>query len=244
MSHNRVKLVESETDILREVVMAFDPGWLQPVLKRTLGPLSRRIWDIDIIGESNIPSSGPALIAPNHIAFIDSIFMAVLLEREAVGVGKAEYMDSWRTRYLLPAVGMIPLDRSGGEASEGAMGQADEILAAGRLFVVFPEGTRSRDGHLHRGHTGAARLALKARCPIIPVGISGTDAIQPVDKVLPKTGVRAEIRIGKPISTEPYVDSTTERGALLRQITDEVMTEISGLSGQTYVDWYFGEEPS
>ncbi len=230
--------------MLHEVLrMAFDPGWMQPALKRTLGPLFRRLWDIDIVGASNIPASGPVLIAPNHIAFIDSIFMAVLLERKAVGVGKAEYMESWKTRYILPAVGMIPLDRSGGEASEDAMTQADEILAAGEPFVVFPEGTRSRDGDLHRGHTGAARLALQARCPIVPVGIRGTDAIQPVDKVLPKTGVRAEIHIGKPISTDTYLDSAVEHGALLRQITDEVMSEIAKLSGQTYVDSYFGQEP-
>lgn len=218
--------------------MARDPGWLQPSMKRLLGPLFRRLWRIEITGAEHIPVTGPALIAPNHIAFIDSIFMVTLIERDILGVGKAEYMDSWKTRHILPGVGMLPLDRSGGAASQEALDQAKASLQAGKLFAVFPEGTRSRDGQLHRGHTGLARLALDTGSPIIPVGIRGTDLIQPVDKRFPKLGLRAEIRFGAPISMEQYGRSSAEQGQLLRQITDQVMQRIAELSGQTYVDSY------
>jgi len=224
--------------------MARDPGWLQPSMKRMLGPIFRRMWKIEITGAEHIPATGPALIAPNHIAFIDSIFMATLIEREVLGVGKAEYMDSWKTRHILPGVGMLPIDRSGGAASEDALAQAQASLDAGKLFVVFPEGTRSRDGYLHRGHTGVARLGLETGSPIVPAGIRGTDSIQPVDKVIPKLGVRAEIRFGTPITIDQYRNSRVERRQLLRQITDQVMRRISELSGQTYVDSYQDQGPA
>ena len=213
-------------------------------MKRVLGPLFRRMWKIEITGTEHIPASGPALIAPNHIAFIDSIFMVTLIEREILGVGKAEYMDSWKTRHILPGIGMLPLDRSGGSASQDALDQARVSLEAGKLFAVFPEGTRSRDGHLHRGHTGVARLALETGSPIVPVGIRGTDSIQPVDQLMPKLGVRAEIRFGAPITIDQYRNSRVERGQLLRQITDRVMRQIGELSGQTYVDSYQGRGPA
>ena len=120
-------------------------------------------------------------------------------------VGKAEYMDSWKTKYLFPAMGMIPIDRSGGAKSQAALDAAEDVLRRGELFGIFPEGTRSRDGYLYKGRTGAARLAMKLGCPIFPVGIVGTDEIQPPDAKLPEA-VRGEctIKIGRPITPERY----------------------------------------
>lgn len=145
---------------------------------------------------------------------------------------------------MLPGIGMIPLDRSGGEASQHALTQAREALDEGKAFVVYPEGTRSRDGHLHRGHTGVARLALGAACPIVPAGISGTDMIQRGDQRLPSSGVSVKIEFGEPIAMDRIDPAARDDGRLFRQITDEVMFEISQLSGQTYVDWYRGQEPA
>ena len=203
-----------------------------------------RLWHIDVIGASNIPSSGPVLVAPNHIAFIDSIFMTTLLEREALGLGKAEYMDSWKTRHILPGIGMIPLDRSGGEASERALDRARDALTAGKVFVIYPEGTRSRDGHLHRGHTGVARLALETGSPIVPVGICGTDKIRPADQRFPSTGVSVTIQFGEPITMDAFESSSSDHRRLLRDITDDVLLEIGKLCGQTYADWYHGQKPT
>jgi 1-acyl-sn-glycerol-3-phosphate acyltransferase len=155
-------------------------------------------------------------------------------------VGKAEYMDDWKTKFVFPAIGMIPIDRSGGDASRRALDAAAGVLDAGELFGIYPEGTRARNGKLHKGHTGLARLALRTGAPIVPVGIIGTDAVQPPDAKFPKPFRRVHIRFGRPISVDRYADRAGDR-MLLRQITDEVMYEIRNLSGQEYVDSYAGK---
>ena len=159
--------------------------------------------------------TGPAILCPNHISFLDSAFLMLTLPRNISFVGKAEYMDSWKTKYVFPAMGMIPIDRSGGEKSQSALDAAAEVLRRGELFGIFPEGTRSRDGRLHKGRTGAARLALEVGCPIYPVGITGTDEIQPPGAKAPKPFRSCSITIGRPVRPERYVEraSRTWRGA-------------------------------
>jgi 1-acyl-sn-glycerol-3-phosphate acyltransferase len=149
-------------------------------------------------------------------------------------------MDSWKTKHLFPMLGMIPIDRSGGEKSQAALEAAEAVLRRGELFGIFPEGTRSRDGYLYKGRTGAARLALKVGCPIFPVGIVGTDRIQPPDAKLPKLRGSCSITIGRPIEVERY-RSRAEDHRVLRQITDELMFEIRELTGQEYRNVYAGK---
>ena len=168
------------------------------------GPVARRIWRLHLEGYDRIPQSGPAVLCPNHISFLDSALLMLTVPRRISFVGKAEYMDSWKTKHLFPALGMIPIDRSGGARSRGALDAAEAVLRRGELFGIFPEGTRSRDGKLYRGHTGAARLALTVGCPILPVGVIGTREIQPPDAKLPKVGLDCTIRIGRPIPVDRY----------------------------------------
>jgi 1-acyl-sn-glycerol-3-phosphate acyltransferase len=220
--------------------MARETGWMQQPLNRLLGPLVRRLWDVDIAGLENIPSTGPAILCPNHVAFIDSVFTMSAVPRTVLAVGKAEYMDSWKTKFLFPASGMIPLDRSGGEASQAALDQAAAVLDRGDLFLIYPEGTRTRTGYLHKGRTGAARLALRTGAPIIPVGLRGTDAVQPVGQSKPVFKKRVEIRFGRPIDVSRYRDKKDDR-LVFRQIIDEVMYEVRELSGQAYVNVYAGD---
>jgi 1-acyl-sn-glycerol-3-phosphate acyltransferase len=212
-------------------------GQLYNVFKRAVGPIARFAWRMHVTGLENVPATGGAILAPNHVSFLDSPFLMLVLPRRITYVGKAEYMDDWKTRYLFPAVGMVPIDRSGGSASERALETAARLLRSGELFGIFPEGTRSRDGVLHRGHTGPARLALRTGAPIIPVGLKGTRDIQPPDAKAPKLFKSCEINIGRPIRVERYGDRADDR-LVLRQIIDEVMFEIRELSGQDYVDSY------
>lgn len=200
----------------------------------------RRLWEIEINGIGNIPSNGPALLAPNHLAFIDSAFVMALMPRRTLAVGKAEYLDDWKTKHLFPAAGMVPIDRSGGAASQIALDQAAASLDRGDLFLIYPEGTRSRSGYLHKGRTGPARLALRTGAPIVPIGLRGTSAVQPVDSFVPRFRLPCEVNIGKPIDVVRYRDKADDR-LLLRQITDEVMFEIAELSGQDYVNVYAGD---
>ena len=196
-----------------------------------------RLWRFDLQGFERLPTQGPAILCPNHISFLDSGFLMLHVGRNISFVGKAEYMDSWKTKFLFPAMGMIPIDRSGGEKSTAALDAAEDVLRRGELFGIFPEGTRSRDGHLYKGHTGAARLALKVGCPIYPVGVIGTREIQPPDAKLPKIRKSATIKIGRPIKVERYRNKIDDH-LVLRQITDELMFEIRELTGQQYKNTY------
>lgn len=214
-----------------------DAGQMQSVFRAVLAPPFRFLWDVTTEGMEHIPSAGGAIVAPNHISVLDSFFVPLVLPRRITYVGKAEYMDDWKTRWLFPAMGMIPIDRSGGDSATAALDAASGCLEAGELFGIYPEGTRARDGLLHKGHTGVARLALRTGSPIVPVGIIGSNDVQPPDARFPLPFRRVHIRFGRPISVERYLDRANDR-LVLRQIVDEVMYEIRNLSGQTYVDTY------
>jgi 1-acyl-sn-glycerol-3-phosphate acyltransferase len=214
---------------------------LEPVLywviKAILTPVLRGLYRIRIEGREHVPERGPVILAANHRSFMDSIFLPLVIRRRVTFVAKAEYFDDRKTAWFFRGVGQIPIRREGGSASDRALASATEVLEQGGVFGIYPEGTRTRDGYLHRGHTGVARLALRTGAPIVPVGMVGTDEIQPTDKKLPRVLRTLRINFGAPISVERYADQEHDRMAL-RQITDEVMFEIQQLSGYEYVDTY------
>ena len=212
-------------------------GQIQTLAKTVLSPLCRFAWRIHTEGLDNIPASGGVILAPNHTSVLDSFFVPLVVDRPLTYVGKAEYLDDWKTRFLFPAMGMIPIDRSGGDASARALDAAAGVLERGELFGIYPEGTRSRSGKLHKGHTGVARLALRTNSPIVPVGIIGTVAVQPPDAKFPRPFMEVLIRFGEPIDVSRYRDRANDR-LVLRQLTDEVMYAIRDLSGQDYVGSY------
>ena len=214
---------------------------LQRRVRRVGRPVVDRLWRINREGFDRLPVDGPAILCPNHISFLDSAFLMFTVPRNISFVGKAEYMDSWKTKFLFPAMGMIPIDRAGGDRSQGALDAAEGVLRRGELFGIFPEGTRSRDGYLYKGRTGAARLAMKVGCPIFPVGITGTDQIQPPDARAPKLFRECTIRIGRPVRPDRYAGRGAEHLAW-RSMIDEVMFEIRELTGQEYRDVYAGSK--
>ena len=226
------------------VVRAQGAGKLQTRARRVVSPVGRRLWSIDVHGLDRLPEDGPAILCPNHISFLDSAFLMMIAPRNISFVGKAEYMDSWKTKFLFPMLGMIPIDRSGGEKSRGALDAAAMVLERGELFGMFPEGTRSRDGCLYKGRTGAARLATQIGCPIYPVGIMGTDSIQPPDAKFPKLFQKCSITIGRPVRPERHVPHGTpeaEQHRGWRSMIDEVMFEIREMTGQVYKNVYAGK---
>lgn len=218
------------------------PGWLQDFVRKPLSVAIKRLWDIEIEGLENVPIHGPVLLTPNHLSFIDSAFVMALAPRRTLAVGKGEYMDSLKTRYLFPALGMVPIDRSGGVAADTTLNRVADFLRSDASFLIYPEGTRSRDGFLHRGRTGAVRLALRTNAKIVPVGLIGTPAIQPIDTVMPHLGLSCTVRFGRPIDPVARIGREANRRDL-RSLTDELMFEISELSEQQYVDTYGDEEP-
>jgi 1-acyl-sn-glycerol-3-phosphate acyltransferase len=212
-------------------------GKLQDRTKMVVAPIAKLLWRIRREGYDKLPASGGAILCPNHISFLDSAFLLLTLPRRISFVGKAEYLDSWKTRYLFPAMGMIPIDRSGGDASTAALDTAAAVLERGELFGIFPEGTRSRDGTLYKGHTGPARLAIRTGCPIYPVGIVGTADIQPPDAKVPKPFRSCSIEIGEPVDPSRYAVRGDDH-LVYRQLMDEVMYEIRAMTRQQYRDVY------
>ncbi len=213
------------------------PRQFQDVVLSVMRPAFKACWRIKVVGIDNLPDNGPAILAPNHTSVIDSFFLPAVLPRRISFVGKAEYLDDWKTRKLFPALGMIPIDRSGGDSAQRALDAAAGLLDKGDLFGIYPEGTRSRDGLLHKGHTGAARLSVRTGAPLVPVGILGTRRIQPPDTRCPRPFMPAEIRFGTPIhpAQSEHLSDTRMR---LRQMTDQLMYEIRTLSGQDYINDY------
>lgn len=212
------------------------------VLKAILTPVLYVAYRITVHGRSNIPKHGPVILAMNHRSFMDSIFVPFIVSRRVTFVAKAEYFDDPKTAWFFRAVGQIPVRREGGDAGERALETALDVLNRGGVFAIYPEGTRTRDGYLHRGHTGIARLALRSGAPIVPIGLVGTDVVQATDAKLPRVGKRIAINIGEPIDARHAAGGGDDRLAL-RNTTDEVMFEIQQLCGYEYRDTYATKKP-
>ncbi len=210
------------------------------VIKAILKPLLRTIYRIRPEGLEGVPRRGPAIIAANHLSFLDSFFIPLVVRRRRVTyLAKADYFKSWKTAWFFKMVGQIPTERGGGEKSKRSLDVALDVLKEGKLLGIYPEGTRSPDGHLHRGRTGVARLALAAGVPVIPCGLIGTEEVMPKAAKFPTlTGrLRVDVRFGKPLDFARYKGQERDR-MVLRSVTDEIMFEIMELSGQEYVDEY------
>jgi len=207
------------------------------VLKAILTPILRLLFKVRVEGGEHVPSGGPAILASNHLSFSDSIFLPMVLRRRITFVAKAEYFEDRKTAWFFRAVGQIPIKRGGGSASQRALDSALEVLEGDGLFGIYPEGTRSPDGRLYKGHTGMARLALNSGAPVVAVAMIGTREAQPIGQVKPNFFSPITIRISEPMRFERYAERTDDP-RVLRQITDEVMFELRALSGQEYVDHY------
>lgn len=210
-------------------------------MKATLGSVMKVFYQPWVRGEENIPADGPAILASNHMAVIDSFFLPLMIRREVVFMGKSDYFNGKGIRgkavaKFMRAVGTIPVDRAGGRASEAALRTGLNRLNEGELFGIYPEGTRSPDGRLYRGKTGVARLALESGAPVIPVAMIGTNIAQPIGKKIPNIH-RIGIVVGQPLDFSRYQGMQDDR-FVLRSITDEIMYELMLISGQEYVDVY------
>ncbi|MFM5967535.1 MAG: lysophospholipid acyltransferase family protein [Micrococcales bacterium] len=206
-----------------------------------LGPLLKLLFRPWVRGAENIPSSGAAILASNHLSFSDSIFLPLSVRRPVVFLAKSEYftgkgIKGALVRWFFKSTGQLPIDRSGGKASEASLNTGLGVLAQGLVLGIYPEGTRSPDGRLYRGRTGIARMVLEAKVPVIPVAMIDTEKVQPIGKRLPRIR-RVGIVIGEPLDFSRFDGMEGDR-VVLRAVTDEIMYELKKLSGQEYVDLY------
>ncbi|MFJ1653062.1 lysophospholipid acyltransferase family protein [Streptomyces sp. NPDC088337] len=211
------------------------------LIKAVLGPIMRLMFRPQVEGAERIPGDGPVILAGNHLTFIDSMILPLVCNRQVCFIGKDEYVTGKGFKGRLMAwfftgVGMIPVDRDGGRGGVAALMTGRRVLEEGRMFGIYPEGTRSPDGRLYRGRTGIARLTLMTGAPVVPFAMIGTDKLQPGGTGLPRPG-RVTVRFGEPMEFSRYEGMDRDR-YVLRAVTDSVMAEVMRLSGQEYVDIY------
>jgi 1-acyl-sn-glycerol-3-phosphate acyltransferase len=211
------------------------------LLKAILGSLMRVLFRPTVEGAEHIPETGPVILAGNHVTFIDSMFLSLVVKRQVFFIGKDEYVKGKGVKgrlmaWFFTAVGMIPVDRDGGHGGVAALMTGRRVLEEGKVFGIYPEGTRSPDGRLYRGRTGVSRLTLMTGAPVVPFAMVGTDKVQPGGRGRPHIHP-ITIRFGKPLNFSRYEGMDRDR-YVLRAVTDEVMSEVMRLSGQEYVDIY------
>lgn len=202
-----------------------------------IGPALRLLGRPRVDGLEHIPRTGPVIIAANHLAVIDSLYLALVIPRPLTFLAKQEYFTGTGLRgrlqrWFFTAAGQVPVDRAGGDGAADALATATRILADGRAWAIHPEGTRSVDGRVYRGRTGALRVAMATGAPVVPVVLDGTDRMNPRGrKLLRFTKVRISVH---PARRYP----AAEHHAQVRVATDQLMREIATLSGRPYVDRY------
>jgi 1-acyl-sn-glycerol-3-phosphate acyltransferase len=212
-----------------------DAPKLYRVLYMILHPPLHNLFRPEVHGREHVPLRGPAILASNHLSFADHFFMPMALERPVFFLGKSDYFSGWK-RFFFEGVGVMPVNREGGDAGEASLRKGEEILRSGRLLGIYPEGTRSPDGRLYKGKTGPVRLALRTGAPLIPVAMLGTFEVMPPGQAVPRIG-RVGVRFGAPLDLGPYTGKADDRD-VLRAATDELMYQTMLLSEQEYVDEY------
>ncbi len=204
-------------------------------------------WRPTIEGREHIPADGLLIVASNHLSFIDSIVIPLAVPRKVVFLAKAEYWEgrspaAWPRRLFFAAFEAVPVQRAQAEDAQASLDLARGVIERGDAFGIYPEGTRSRDGRLYRGRTGVGWLAMATGATVLPVGVIGTDRVQPVGATVPRPGRRITIRFGEPVLPSSY--EKLAPGRARRELTDEVMERIAALSGQERAGTYNERTPS
>jgi 1-acyl-sn-glycerol-3-phosphate acyltransferase len=210
---------------------------LYSLAKVTVAPALAAIWRPKVTGLDNVPPAGPVILASNHRSVIDSVLVPVVVPRQVYYLAKAEYFESFGMRVLMRGLNQVPVNRTDVRAALLALDAAEPVLREGNVLGVYPEGTRSPDGRLYRGRPGAAKLALATGATVVPVGLIGTEKIQPIGARLPRIGPRVDVRFGAPLDLSPWRDRPVDT-RVLREITATLMQEIATLTGQESVARY------
>ena len=217
------------------------------LLKVVLATLFRLVYRPRVTGLGNIPRQGPVILASNHLSFVDSMVIPMVVPRRVAFLAKSDYftgtgVKGTLSRWWFGGLGMIPVDRDDTRSAQASLDAALSVLSSDGAFGIYPEGTRSRDGLLYRGRTGVAWLAMTSGAPVVPVGLTGTDKLQPVGTRVPRPA-RVSVQFGRPIDPEARFDGIPA-GRARRELTDEIMAAIQTMSGQEPAGRYNERPPS
>ncbi|QJU52257.1 lysophospholipid acyltransferase family protein [Herbiconiux sp. KACC 21604] len=210
------------------------------VARGLVRPVSKVVFRPTVLGRASVPLTGPVLFASNHLSFMDSVAITLLAPRDVRFLAKSEYFTGTgakgrASKLFFESIGAIPVDRSSTTAAQDSLDRGREVLEASGAFAIYPEGTRSRDGRLYKGRTGVAWLALTTGSPIVPVALTGTQELLPVDATVPRIRP-VTVQFGEPIDPAPYGEAGSARAR--RRLTDDVMAAIGSMSGQELAGAY------
>ncbi len=222
------------------------PGFVYLLGRTVIAPIARLVYRPIVNGRKNVPRTGRVIFASNHLSFIDSIVIPLMAPRRVQFLAKSHYFEGtgfkgWLSRTFFTAIGAVGVERGAGQAAQDALEQSKRIIESGAAFALYPEGTRSLDGRLYKGRTGVAWLALTTGAKVVPVGLIGTNELQPVGARLPRIR-RITVTFGEPIDVSKY--GSAESGRARRQATDEIMAAIHGLTGQELAGRYNEAPPA
>lgn len=182
---------------------------------------------LHVEGTEHIPAEGPVILVSNHLSMMDILVIAVPCKRLLHFMGKAELFRVPVSGQVLRWIGGFPVRR--GEGDREALRLAGELLAAGQVLVMFPEGHRSDDHALIRGHSGVALIAMRSGVPIIPIGITGTEHVGPLRFAF--WAPRVNITYGEPFMLPSSGRRTRDD---LERNTDLIMRRIAALLPPAY----------
>jgi 1-acyl-sn-glycerol-3-phosphate acyltransferase len=216
------------------------------VVHSAVPPLLKAVWRPTVLGAGNVPEQGGVLLASKHLSFVDRVVIPSVAPRPVAFLAKSDYFNNpgikgFLQRQWFEAIGMLPVDRDDTRAAIDSLDTALDVLGRGEAFGIYPEGTRSRDGRLYRGRTGVAHLALTAGVPVVPVGLRGTEKIQPVGSRFPKLA-KVTVKFGQPLDVTGRGEGVP-LGRARREVTDEIMAAIQALSGQEPAGVYNDRAP-
>lgn len=196
--------------------------WLGHVVFREI---SRGFYGLTVVGAENLKIEGPALIASNHVSYLDPPFIGSAFDEDIYFLARKTLFRFPWSNWLLNKWQSIPVDRD--KPDPGSIKAIFRRLKEGKKVIIFPEGTRSPDGGLQPGEPGVGMLIAKARVPVIPIRIIGAHEAMPRDKTLPQPA-RITVAVGKPWFYNPE-DFANSGKDLYQRISDEVMRHISEL---------------
>lgn len=234
------------TDAPERPVRPKRPGFVYFLGYSIMAPVARLIFRPRILGRENIPKTGRVILASNHLSFVDSLVIPLTAPRRVQFLAKSTYFtgtgfSGWVSRTFFTSIGAVGVERGAGQAAQDALDAGRHILEADSAFAIYPEGTRSLDGRLYKGRTGVAWLALTTGAVVVPVGLIGTQEIQPVGAKFPRIR-KVTVAFGEPIDVSGH--GTADSGRARRKATDEIMTAIHSLTGQELANSYNETPPS
>lgn len=229
------KVAETAKKVEKKVKNLYDPYVTPTLLYNAIRWVAISIFAIiarvHLRARYNVPRKGPYIIAANHISWTDVPLIPMYIPGKVIYMAKEELFESkigWLVRFL----GAIPVKR--GEGDRQSLRAADEQLKKGNVFIIFPEGTRSRNHALAKGHPGLGMIALRSGVPVVPVAIWGSE------NAFKKFGAEVTISYGEPMILKPKGNKITRED--ITNATEEVMQRIASMLPEKYRGVYASEQ--